>query len=213
MLTALGLILLYMVAWVPALYLWVVVWDGNERATLIGALGALVLIVVGFVPYLNFVIRRVFYLPGVGEPVSEEELHAMLREINDFDAPVTVIERGRRLVVTWRYVDARWWELLARSGLTKVYELHIRLNGAKKEATLVDVLKSVSWGAGPTEVQVTGGYFRGASIGYEIGEAWGIRENFAPGQIYEYEFSPQVIKNPVVNSILRSGWSVRFGMW
>ncbi len=31
--------------------------------------------------------------------------------------------------------------------------------------------------------------------------------------IYSYEFSPQEIKNPVMNSILRNGWAVRFGMW
>ena len=44
-------------------------------------------------------------------------------------------------------------------------------------------------------------------------QEWGIKENFELGSIYDYQFSPQEIKNPVMNSILRNGWAVRFGMW
>jgi len=102
---------------------------------------------------------------------------------------------------------------LARAGLKKIYELHIKFNDAKKEATLIDVHKSVSWRAGPSEVQVYGGFSRGTSFAYEIGKQWGIKENFELGSIYDYQFSPQEIKNPVMNSILRNGWAVRFGMW
>ena len=210
---AFGLTVLYMIAWVPPLCLWITIWGDNDVAIAVGVMVEMVICMIGFIPYLNLVAKKVFYCAGEGEPVPGEELRTMIKEINGFDVPVAVQERGNTLVVTWRYVDAKWWEILARAGLKQVYELHIKFNEAKKEATLIDVHKSVSWRAGPSQVQVYGGFFRGISFAYEIGKAWGIKENFALGSIYDYRFSPQEIKNPVMNSILRNGWAVRFGMW
>ena len=212
-LAAFGLVLLYMAAWALPIYLWIMIWGDNDAAIAIGLLGAMVLIIVGFIPYLNFVSKKVFYFRGEGDPIPEEELRALINDVNRFDVPVWVKEHGDKLIVTWRYVDAKWWEILAHAGLEKVYELHIKFNDQKKEVTLIDVEKSVSWRAGPTQVRVSGGFFRGVIFALEIGKQWGIKENFQLGKVYDYKFTPQEIKTPVMNSILRSGWSVRFGMW
>jgi len=162
---------------------------------------------------LDKVAKRVFRFKGEGEPVSETELRAQVQAINEFDAPVMVEERKDKLVATWKYVDAHWWELLAKAGLTKVYELHIKFDNAQHLVTLIDVTKSVSWRAGPTEVRLRGGFFRGIMLAYEIGKQWGIKENFELGKVYDYKFVPQEIKMPILNSILRSGWDVRFGIF
>ncbi|HHE73089.1 MAG TPA: hypothetical protein ENL34_12495 [Chloroflexi bacterium] len=212
-LAAFGLILLYMVAWVPPLLIWITLWRGNDAAIAIGLLGALVVMIIGFIPYLNFASKKVFYFAGEGHPVPEEKLRAIIKDVNRLDVPVWVRERGRELIVTWRYVDAKWWEILAHAGLKRVYELHIKFDDRKKEATLIDVEKSVSWRAGPTEVRLYGGFFRGIIFAYEIGKQWGIKENFQLGKVYDYKFTPQEIKTPVMNSILRNGWAVRFGIW
>jgi len=124
-----------------------------------------------------------------------------------------VTEENGRLVVTWKYVDAKWWEIIAKSGLTKVYQLHIKLNVRKKEAILIDVKKDVSWGVGPTKVRLSGGYFRGIVTGIEIGDQWGIKENIHLGKIYEYKFQPSEIRTPIMNTILKSGWNMRLGIW
>lgn len=212
-LAVVGLILLYTAVWVPLLYIWTILWKDNETVIVIGLLTAAVFIIVSAIPYFNFAIKKLFYFPGEGEPVTEEEIRALIKDINQFDAPVWVREKGKKLIVTWKYVDAKWWEILAKAGLTEVYELHIKLDGKKKEATLIDVFKSVSWGAGPTAVRVYGGFFRGVAFGYAFGKQWGIKENFKLGKVYDYKFSPQEIKNPVMNSLLRNGWAVRFGIW
>ena len=68
-------------------------------------------------PYLDFVAKRVFRFTGEAKAVSEKELRTVIKGINHLDAPVVVQERGRKLVVTWKYVDAKWWEVLA-------YEFH-----------------------------------------------------------------------------------------
>jgi hypothetical protein len=212
-LVAFGLVLLYMVAWVPVLLIWIWIAGDNDALVAFGVLGAMLLIVLGLIPYLNFVARTAFNFPGEGQPVPEGALRASIKGINHLDAPVMVKEQGKKLVLTWKYVDAQWWELLAKSGLRQVYELHVKLDGRTKEATLIDVMKSVSWRAGPTQVRVSGGFFRGVNFSFEIGKRWGIQENFQFGKVYDYKFIPQEIKNPVMNTILRSGWSVRFAMW
>jgi len=212
-LTALALILLFFVLWAIILFLWISIWGNNDAMLIIGILAALPIIFIHFILYLNFVIKKTFTFPGQGTPVTEATLRKQIAEINQFDVPVMVQEKGDKLIITWRYVDAKWWEILAKAGLKKLYQLHIKLDDAKKEAILIDVEKSVAWRTGPTEVSVSGGFFRGVIMEYEIGKAWGIRENFAPGKLYDYKFSVAEIKNPVMNAILRNGWTVRFAMW
>jgi hypothetical protein len=180
---------------------------------LLVVLSMLVLSFGGFFPYLDWASKRVFRFQGEGEPVSETTLRAHIRAINQFDLPVMVSERGHKLVATWKYVDARWWELLAKAGLTKAYELHIKFDRTRHFVTLVDVTRSLSWRVGPTQVQVGWIGFRGLAFGYEIGRQWGIKESFELGKVYDYRFTPQEIKMPIMNSILRDGWDVRFGIW
>ena len=74
------------------------------------------------------------------------------------------------------------------------------------QATLIDVTKAVQWRAGPTQVRLRGGWFRGVLFAFEIGQQWGVRENWQLGQVYAYRFVPAEIKQPVLNTLLRSGW-------
>jgi hypothetical protein len=135
--------------------LWMVIWrDMHSLFLVVGTFTATAVLIAILYPYLDFVAKRVFCYSGEGEPVGEDELRALILAINEFDAPVSVEDRGRKIVVTWKYNDAKWWELLAKAGLKQLYELHIKLNDQKKEAVLVDVLKTVAWCAGPTEVSV-----------------------------------------------------------
>jgi len=186
---------------------------GDAEIMLVVVAVTLVLSGGGIIPYLDFVAKRVFRFKGEGPPLAEPALRALIAQVNDLDVPVTVAERGRKLVLTWRYVDAKWWDVLSTSGLRSVYELHVKLDERRKVATLVDVEKSVRWSVGPGHVRVWGGYFRGLMLEYSVGAQWGIKENFEVGRVYAYSFDPSEIKNPIMNSILRSGWDVRFGLW
>ena len=212
-LTVFGLMLLYMLVLAGVLLLVILLAGENDTLILIMVLVMMVLAVAIMVPYLDWAAKKVFRFKGEGEPVSEAELRAQIQAINQFDAPVTIEERKGKLVATWKYVDAHWRELLGKAGLTKVYELHIKFDHAQRLVTLIDVTKSVSWRAGPTHVRLRGGFFRGTTLAYEIGKQWGIKENWELGQVYDYKFVPQEIKMPIMNSILRSGWDVRFGIW
>ena len=214
------LVLLYMALWAIPLLLVIYLAAPWPNLVLIGIGIITLLVLIGFIPLLDVAAKRVFFFRGEGPPLPASALRAQLLAVNDWDgAPVQVEQRTRRdggpgtLVVTWRYVDARWWELLARSGLTQLYELHVRLDEGRHRATLIDVTKSVQWRAGPTQVRLRANWFRGVLFEVEIGRAWGIRENWQLGELYNYRFAPAEIKFPVLNTLLRAGWDVRFGLW
>ncbi len=213
MLAAFGLVVLYILGLGVLMLPFLIIYRDNDLAVIIMVLTVLVLGSAGLIPYINFISKTVFRYRGEGPIISPGDLRAQLLEVNDFDVPVMVEGRGNKLVFTWRYVDARWWELMAKSGMTGTYELHVKLDPRRHRATLIDVNKSVSWGAGPGDVHLKGGFFRGVNMEVEIGKQWGIRENFRPGKIYDYKFTPMEIKTPVMNTILRNGWDVLPGMW
>lgn len=195
-LAAFGLVLLYMAVMAGLLFVAITLAGDDDAAILVVVLVFLVLILALFVPYLDLAAKKVFFFRGEGQPVPADELRARIQAINHYQAPVRVEERKGRLVVTWNYVDARWWEILAKAGLTKVYELHIKFHGAQPLVTLIDVTKSVAWRAGPTQVRLRGGFFRGVIFVYEIGKRWGIRENFELGKVSDYRFVPRRSRTP-----------------
>ena len=212
-LIALGLILLYMVVLALILFLAITIAGDDTTALMIVILAGLVVSFGAFVPYLNWAIKRAFTFQGEGQPVSLRELRAQIQGINQFDAPVMVEERKGKLVATWNYVDARWLELFAKAGLTKTYELQIKFDEARHRVTMVDRTKEAAWRAGVGGASVGGSTSQGVVMAYEVGKQWGIKENFELGKIYDYRFVPSEIKLPILNSILRSGWDVQYGMW
>jgi hypothetical protein len=210
-----GYILLYMLVW--ALLLLPVALAVNNTKDSWPLLLLLLMTVFIFVllpPFMQVTIKRTFHFESEGPPAEIAEVRAALLAVNELDAPVTAEQRSpNHIVFTWRYADAKWWEIMAKAGLEKTYECHVKLDEKRQTATLIDVTKSISWRAGPGEARVGVFGFRGVQFSYEVGAAWGIQENFGVGEIYNYRFSPQEIKNPVMNTILRQGWDVRFGLW
>jgi hypothetical protein len=212
-LIAFALVLLYMALWAGLLYGVILLAQENEGLLLTAVLAMMAFLILAFVPYLDQVVKRVFYFHGEGESVPAGALRRQILSVSQFQVPVMAEERLYDLVLTWKYVDARWWEILAKAGMTRLYELHVKLDEKRCLATLIDVTRSVDWRAGPAQVRVGWGSFHGVVSAYEIGKRWGIRENWELGKVYDYKFVPAEIKTPVMNTLLRSGWDVRFGIW
>lgn len=208
-----GLVLRFMAVLGLILFVAILLAGDNMTAMLIVILAALVVSFGGFVPYLNWAVQRAFAFEGEGEPVAPDTLRAEIQAINEFDAPVMVEERKRKLVATWKYADARWLELFAKAGLTKTYELHMKFDEARHTVIMVDRTKEALWRAGVGGGSVGSSASQGVVMAYEVGKQWGIRENFELGKVYDYKFVPSEIKLPILNTILRCGWDVRYGLW
>lgn len=171
-------------------------------------------VIVGIVPALNSVARRAFYFKGHGEPVAPSELRRRLLDVNHQDAPVSVQQISpTTFEITWRFREARWWEALSQAGLSSLYVLQLKLDEQRQEVVLVDRMHTVRWGAAPSEVHVGTSRFLGVMTDWKLGAPLDFHESFTPDIRDTATFSPGVIKSPVLNIILASGWNVRMAMW
>ncbi len=168
-----------------------------------------------YFPWFFWMLKKIWFFKA--DPVTPwppEKIREEILSINTYDGPVTVKEKSpTHFIITWKYVDATWWEVFKKAGMTKNYRLHVKLNPSRHEARLIDVETGMNWSAGLTGFHQRFTFFRGIMMKVSVGKAWGIRENFSLGKLYDYHFDPSEIKSPVFNTLLRAGWDVRFAIF
>lgn len=210
-LKAVGLLFLYMGLLTVGLLIWLRYHpDPSEGEFLVVFLAMF----VTFPFALDIMGKWAFYWKSpVVSPKTLEEVKATILGINHPDIPVEVTEKKGVLRITWKYLDAKWYEIMSKHGIHEAYTLRVALNERRHLATLTDIKRSVTWGKGLDFLQLGFVAFRGVSLDVEIGKAWGITECFRPGAIYNYHFKTSEIRNPVLNALLEAGWDVRYGIF
>jgi hypothetical protein len=145
-------------------------------------------------------------------PKSAAEVRAALLAVNRPTAPFTVRDGAPErvdLVAEWRIVDAKWYEIFAKAGLTKVFKVLMRLDPAKHEVRAVDQEWSVEWRAGVPNLALAAEAFRGQKAEIEFGTAYAFTEQGEFGQVYNYKFSTRELKPPLQDAVTASGWTWR----
>lgn len=165
-----------------------------------------------FFPALAVIINKVWFFSGKGEPISLERLQQLLLEMNDFNAPVSVQKQRKKIIVTWRHQDQAWCELLEQTKMKKLYELWIRFDNSTKTATMTDKYRSVDWTLSPIKLKTGWLALSKPYFQVETGADWGV-ENYVDSHPEDYRFSPNEIKSPVLNTIIKHGWNVRFSLF
>jgi len=165
-----------------------------------------------FIPALTIIIKKAWFFRGSGEPVVQELLRSMILGINDLNAPIQVRSHKKKLALTWRYQDRNWCEQMEKIKLKKLYELWLSFDNNTKTVTLTDKIRSVDWSLSPIKVKTGRMAFSKPLFKVETGEEWGI-ENYEDTAPNDYTFHPQEIKAPVMNTILKNGWNVRFSLF
>ena len=155
--------------------------------------------------------------PKVGiQAVSEPELRQRLLAINSMDVPFHVVEKkGNKLDVVWRLADAKWAGLLTANKVSRVEIMRLRLSDRDKNCRAVEISKAIRASADGTTLQFafSFSFFRGIVFGqWEYEKQFGLI--FKDGGLtfdtaYEYKFSFNELKNPIVNIIVSSGWSFK----
>lgn len=168
-----------------------------------------------YFPWFFWMTKKIWFFKA--DPVTPwppEKIREEILSINTYDCPVTVKEKNpNHFIITWKYVDATWWEVFRKAGMRSNYRLHVKLDPARHEARLIDVETGMNWNAGLTGFHQRFTFFRGIMMKVSIGKAWGIRENFSLGKLYDYHFNSSEVKSPVFNTLLRAGWNVRFALF
>ncbi|MCL7488394.1 MAG: hypothetical protein M8357_09510 [Desulfobulbaceae bacterium] len=164
------------------------------------------------VPALAIIIKKIWFFRGRGEPVTQAALEQILLGINDHDAPVHVKRQRKKIILTWRYQDRAWCELLEKKEMKKIYELRLGFDNNTKTVTMSDKYRSVDWSLSPIKVKTGWLVFSRPYFRVETGIAWGV-ENYVDSTPEDYTFSPNEIKSPILNTILKNGWNVRFSLF
>jgi hypothetical protein len=171
-----------------------------------------ILVAISFLPAAAAILKKVWFFHGKGEPVVLDLLHSLLLEANQMEAPVQVTKQRRKFMVSWRHKEQSWCERLEKSGKKRLYELWLTFDNNTKTVTMSDKYRSTNWDLSPIALQTGWFAFSRPFFKVKIGSEWGV-ENYQDTPPEEYGFSPNEIKSPIMNTILKNGWNVRFSLF
>ena len=144
--------------------------------------------------------------------LSTQEVVNKIMALNRPSAPYQFIEgtsKGVDLIAEWKIVDAEWYEIFAKAGLEKVFQIRMKLDTEKKQVRAKDYEYSVEWEVGIPSLSLAVSSFQGQSSSVQFGTAYAFTEELKPGQIYNYRFSTSEIKNPLKKAIEECGWKYK----
>ena len=151
--------------------------------------------------------------PPAGVPaLSKEEVLARLRALNRPTAPYRVVDGAEEkvdLIGEWKIVDAQWYEVFAKAGLSKVFRIYLKLDEQAHEVRAMDREYGVSWSAGIPKLAVSVTAFRGQMKSVEFGKAYAFTEELEVGQVYNYRFDTREIKTPIQDAVASCGWTYK----
>jgi hypothetical protein len=156
--------------------------------------------------------------PVAGTPaLSRQEVIDRLMALNRPTAPYQLMDGTAEnvdLIAEWKIVDARWYEIFAKAGLSKVFKIYLKLDPERHEVRAMDREYSVAWKAGVPTLSIAASAFKGQTQSVEFGKAYAFTETLAPGQVYNYRFDTREIKKPIQDAVTSCGWmykGVAFG--
>ena len=148
--------------------------------------------------------------PPAGVPaLPASEVIARLKALNRPTAPWEIIDgasEGVDLIAEWRIVDAKWYEIFAKAGLTKVFRIFLKLDEQAKHVRAQDREYEVAWRAGVPSLSMSASGFKGQSASVQFGTSYGFTEDLSIGRQYKYFFKTSEIKTPIQEAVLSCGW-------
>lgn len=143
---------------------------------------------------------------------SVDDLRTALLALNRDTAPYVVrpgAGENADLVAEWRIVDAVWYEIFAKAGLTKVAKVLMKFDTDKTEVRSADEEYTVEWQAGVPTLSVAAKAFRGQQQSVQFGRSWAFTEQGQYGEVYNYHFDTNELKKPLQDVTTSSGWTWR----
>ena len=144
--------------------------------------------------------------------LTVEEVRQRLLSLNRDTAPYQIIDGASQnvdLIAEWKIVDAKWYEIFAKSNLTKVFRIYLKFDVTKNEVRGKDEEFTVSWRAGVPSLSLSVNKFQGQTTSVEFGAAYAFTEELTPGQVYKYRFNTSEIKKPIQEAVSACGWSYK----
>lgn len=147
--------------------------------------------------------------PAPGTPIlPKEEVKKRLLALNDEKKPFQVLDGGAEcdVLVEWKIVDAKWYEIFAKAGLKRVFKIYIKLDDEKKMARPLDKEYMVKWTAGVPTLSLAASSFSGQKAEVSFGGSFGVKEDGSIGTQYSYSLNTEEMKAPLRQVVLDCGW-------
>lgn len=144
--------------------------------------------------------------------LSPADLLNKLFALNRPTAPYRLMDgkdEGVDLIAEWKIVDAQWFEVFAKAGLSKVFRIYMKFDPQKHEVRAMDREYTVSWSAGIPKLSIAVSSFKGQSQSIEFGKAYAFTEKLEAGEVYNYRFDTREIKKPIQDAVTGSGWTYK----
>lgn len=144
--------------------------------------------------------------------LSVNEVRERLLTLNRETAPYQIIDGAAQnvdLIAEWKIVDAKWYELFAKTGIKKVFRIYMKFDADKHQVRGKDEEFSVEWRAGVPSLSIAASKFQGQMTSVEFGAAYAFTEELKPGVVYNYRFNTSEIKKPIQEVVAACGWNFK----
>ena len=145
-------------------------------------------------------------------PRPAAEVHAALLSLNRPDVPYIIRDgraEGADLVAEWRMLEPAWQTFFARTQVSRVFQVRMRLVPEKNEVRSLDQQYEVTWVAGvprlSTSAEAQRGQVRTVSKQWTLGG----REDSDLEATETFSFDSSDLKNPLQDAVLGAGWTWR----
>jgi hypothetical protein len=146
--------------------------------------------------------------------VDKQTLLNRLLALNDSSKPYHIIKgEDTDLTAEWKIVDASWYGIFRKSGLTEWYKASLLVDETRHTVRCLEEEGSIDWIKGTKGLMPALEYeksgFRGKILFHKSGAiGFGIKDldTIEVGKIYEYKFDVNDIRKPIVEVIEENGW-------
>lgn len=163
---------------------------------------------MGLFDFLTSTKRPASGTPVLPAPAVREKLLALNRPT----APYRLIDgasEGVDVIAEWNIVDAKWYEIFAKAGLSKAFKIYLKLDEKTHEVRAMDRELTIEWRAGVPSISFAVSAFKGQQQSVEFGQAYGFTEKLTTGEIYNYRFSTKELKQPIQVAVTECGWTYK----
>ena len=157
--------------------------------------------------------------PGT-PPDSASSLRDHLLALNQQDAPVQVTTSpdNETVEVTWRYGDAHWLDLMRIHKMRRTHKLTLALDEKSHTARVQEYWSAFDASAGAGDLHFNWAAARGMRFfEFEHRRVFGVQldETGKPaGKLSKaYTFNLQELKQPIIQTVIGSGWTWQPVMW
>lgn len=146
---------------------------------------------------------------------SKTEVLGVIAELDTEKNPLRIDIDGNLVKIGWKIADAQWYEFFKKVNFKYNYTLCIYLDEQKNEARLMEITskRNVGFGLGMFFSFI---HHRGWNYKkFEYSTVAGLTELFPPklGTAYEYEFSFDSFREPLLKLLIENGWTLRSCKW